>query len=174
MTRWNRFLLPCLAVVAMSVAAACTGDGDDDVSTSPTPNPSPSPSLTPLPGSVAEVEPNETSAAATVVTTGSDANFHGTCASDTDSDFFRFTPDVTGNVTINVAWIEAGASGPDVDLYVYDNNNVELDFDDGVPPGDSPATVVANVTSAGQPHFIEVICYEAPSGVFYQGSIDQP
>lgn len=162
-----------LLVLAVAVPACSGGGGDDDddaATTAVTPLPDP----TPIPGSVAEVEPNDTPATATAVAGSSGTlAFHGTCAQTGDQDYFVFTL-TSGGLSAGVTWdereyIPAPHIDNDLDVYVTDSSG-EIGQDSNSPPDDSPAAVTATVTSAGAV-YVFVECFQADEDLFYQGTL---
>lgn len=169
-------VLSAVSLIALAaLVPACSGGGDDDddddaATTAVTPLPDP----TPIPGSVAEVEPNGTMATATAVAgSGATLAFHGTCAQTGDQDYFAFTLS-SGGISGELTWDErAYIPAPhilnDLDVYVTDSSG-EIGQDSSSPPDDSPAQFVATVTSAGAV-YVFVECFQADEDLFYQGTL---
>jgi len=100
--------------------------------------------------------------------------FEGTCNSNDDLfDVFTATVANTGMFSVTINWTEGVADQPDLDLILYNSNIDFLAVDDAVPPGDSPATVSALLTT-DLSVYIEVYCYLSTAGAPYFGTVTRP
>lgn len=100
--------------------------------------------------------------------------FEGTCNSNDDfSDVYRATVTNTGMFSVSINWTEGLGDEPDLDLILYDGDVNFLAVDDAVPPGDSPATVSALLTT-NLSVYIEVYCYLSTAGAPYFGTVIRP
>ena len=165
-----------MTILALAVAApACSGGGDDDDDDGTTPPVvTPLPDPTPIPGSVVEVEPNEESEDATLVTgSGATLAFHGHCGQTGDKDWFAFVL-ASGGFSASLTWdertyIPSPHIANDLDVYVNDSSE-EIASDSTLAPNDSPADVSASLDSAGTIHLL-VDCFQSDDDLFYQGTL---
>jgi hypothetical protein len=112
-------------------------------------------------------EPNDSFAGATVLSSGSQALSNLSIHAADNDDYFRWTAPASGTLTVTATFDHDDG---DVDLFLYDAAQGELDSSDGT---DNSETVSASVV-AGQAYYIRVVGYGGAINPDYDLSITGP
>lgn len=165
-------LVTVVSALAAGVATSAGCGGGHHGSGSPTP------SVSPPPGAVVEVEPNDVTQGETGTSLGGGPGtktFWGVCADGNDVDGWTMVVG-SGLVAAQITWFE-DISHQDMDLYVYNSSGTIADGDANVPPNDSPAQVSAVFTTdaaASVNVTLEVDCLTSIPNVVYDGQVTLP